>query len=665
MPTSFVKMKLIRQLVSLSITLLASVTLLNETNAAKPVTAPLMSVPQPVRDLYYGDALFYFYQDDYFRSLVHLDAATSLGRVPNHQTEAELIKGALYLSLGQHTEAGRIFQSLLNDNVALDVRNRAWFYLAKLWYQRGYLGEAQRALQSIQGELSQELAAERHMLFAQVLLNQGRFDEAITALQALDSGAGKNVKQIDESWLAYARFNLGVALVRANRNEEAAALLNRVGLLQTDSVELLALRDKANLALGFTWLRASRPADAEQVLQRVRLSGPQSNKALLGLGWAQSSTGKYQEALAPWLELKQRDLLDAAVQEAYLAIPYAYAQLQADAQAAEYYNFAIDSFRQEGARLDESIAAIRSGSLLSTVLENDSADQSGWYWQLRNLPNAPETRYLYDLLASNTFQEALKNYRDLKVMQRNLEVWTQSMSAFQDMVDTRKLAFTQRTGSMQKALETVNMERVEAQTVELETRLNAIEREEDVVALATSVEQANWRRVAAVDEVLKQADISDASVAEMQDKTRLLRGVLYWDMNANYKARLWREKKEVRELAVATKEARRRHTLVDRAREQVPQRNDEFAKRVTALTPRLQALVTRCQTTGAAQSDYLASLAIQQLEQQKQRLAQYGLQAQFALASIYDRAADARNAPVGTATPAAPTVAEPETEVTP
>ena len=45
--------------------------------AAKP-PQPLMSVPQPVRDLYYGDALFYFYQDDFFQSLVHLDAATSL-----------------------------------------------------------------------------------------------------------------------------------------------------------------------------------------------------------------------------------------------------------------------------------------------------------------------------------------------------------------------------------------------------------------------------------------------------------------------------------------------------------------------------------------------------------------------------------------------------------
>ncbi len=625
------------------------------TMAAKQVSAPLMSTPQAVRDLYYGDALFYFYQEDYFRSLVHLDAATSLGRVPNHQTEAELIKGALYLSLGQHTEAGRIFQALLNDNVALDVRNRAWFYLAKLWYQRGYLADAQRALQSIQGELPQGLNTERHMLFAQVMLNQGQYDEAISELQKLDDSAGKDARQTSESWLAYARFNLGVALVRQGRNDEATALLDRVGQMESGSAEMLALRDKANLALGFNWLRAGRAAEAEQVLQRVRLNGPQSNKALLGLGWAQSSSGKYQEALAPWLELKERDLLDAAVQEAYLAIPYAYAQLQADAQAVNYYNFAIDSFRQETIRLDESIAAIRSGSLLKTVLDNDTADQSGWYWQLRNLPDAPETRYLYDLLASNTFQEALKNYRDLKVMQRNLDTWTQSMSAFQDMVDTRRLAFAQRTSAMQKALDVIDMEGLEAQTVELEARLNAIEQSEDVVALATSAEQANWRRVLAVENALKNADATDTAVGEMQDKTRMLRGVLYWDMSANYKARLWREKKEVRELTVATKEARRRHTLVDRARSQVPQRNEQFAVRVAALTPQLQALAARCETTGAAQSEYLASLAVQELEQQKQRLAQYALQAQFALASIYDRSAADSGRTGSAATLAAPT----------
>jgi hypothetical protein len=618
--------------------------------AASKQVAPLMSVPQPVRDLYYGDALFYFYQDDYFRSLVHLDAATQLGRVPNHQTEAELLKGALYLSLGQHVEAGRIFQALLNDNVDLDVRNRAWFYLAKIWYQRGYWSESERALGSIQGRLLNAQEAERQLLRAQVLMNQDRYDEAVTALQAMDE---KNTTAV---WLAYARFNLGVALIRQDKIDAAAVLLNQVGtqsadIQVTDSEELQSLRDKANLALGFTWIKLQRLAEAEQVLQRVRLNGPQSNRALLGLGWAQSSAGKFNEALVPWQELKQRDLLDAAVQEAYLAIPYAYAQLGAEDQATEFYNFAIDSFKRETTRLDESIAAIHGGALLATVLENDKPDQSGWYWQLRNLPDAPETRYLHDLLATNSFQEALKNYRDLQSMQRNLLSWMQSMEAFQDMVDTRKLAFGQRTAAMQKSLDTVDIDALEAQTLELETRVNAAAQDEDVVMLATREEQLSWRRVLRLEEALKSADTSDAGVAEMQDKTRLIRGALLWNMSSNYKARLWNQQKQVRDLALAAKEARRRHTLVERAREQMPERNRVFAGRVTDLAPRLQAMLERCKASGLAQQAYLAQLATQQLDQQKQRLAQYSLQAQFALASIYDRAAVSGSATIPTQTP--------------
>ena len=51
--------------------------------------------------------------------------------------------------------------------------------------------------------------------------------------------------------MAFARFNLGVALVRENRLEEAAPLLTAVGTMNAVGSELLALRDKANLALGY------------------------------------------------------------------------------------------------------------------------------------------------------------------------------------------------------------------------------------------------------------------------------------------------------------------------------------------------------------------------------------------------------------------------------
>ena len=59
--------------------------------------------------------------------------------------------------------------------------------------------------------------------------------------------------------------------------------MNEVGQIAAPTEELAALRDKANLALGFAWLNANRPEDAKKVLQRVRLEGPQSNKALLAV----------------------------------------------------------------------------------------------------------------------------------------------------------------------------------------------------------------------------------------------------------------------------------------------------------------------------------------------------------------------------------------------
>src|SRR5471030_279530 len=71
--------------------------------------------PHPVLDLHYGDVLFYFYQDDYFDSITRLLAARELDRIPHTQGEAELLLGGLYLSLGEHVEAGRIFEALLKQ----------------------------------------------------------------------------------------------------------------------------------------------------------------------------------------------------------------------------------------------------------------------------------------------------------------------------------------------------------------------------------------------------------------------------------------------------------------------------------------------------------------------------------------------------------------------
>jgi tetratricopeptide (TPR) repeat protein len=303
-----------------------------------------------VRDLAYGEVLFDFYQDDHFSALTRLLAGIERNELPHHAHDADLMLGALYLSYGQHQIAGEVFAQVLEESVEPEVHDRAWFFLAKIWYQRGYLAEAEAALARISDALPEAFESERIMLTAQVLMAQQRFAEALAVLEAWDKP--------DDDWVDYARYNIGVALVRLGQLEAGAHVLTEVGAVADEdmvSEERLALRDKANVALGYALLQASRPVEAKPALQRVRLSGPYSNKALLGAGWADAEQGNYRAALAPWSALTDRDLLDSAVQESLLALPYAFSQLEADGQAADHYQSAIAAFAAEMRRIDAAI----------------------------------------------------------------------------------------------------------------------------------------------------------------------------------------------------------------------------------------------------------------------------------------------------------------------
>jgi len=586
--------------------------------------------PQDVKDLHYGDVLFYFYQDDYFDAITRLLAARQLDRLPHTQGEAELLLGGLYLSLGEHVEAGRIFQALLNQNTSEAVRNRAWFYLGKVWYQRGYLQESERALQQVSDKTDLRISAERYMLLAQLMMREERYDDAIAALSNWHGAP---------DWTAYAQFNLGIALVRKDRLADAIPYLDRVGRIETRSEELLSLKDKANLALGFALLQAQRAAEAKPILQRVRLEGPYSSKALLGVGWADAGVGEFKRALVPWLTLRKRNLLDSAVQESFLTVPYAYMQLAATGQAAENYSSAIDSFDAEMKRIDDAITGIRTGRLLDRLLDDDKKDTLTWYWQLTTLPDAPESRYLYQLLASNEFQEGLKNYREIDFMSRNLQHWREDVSAYDDMLDTRQEAYRQRVPKADAVLAATDLGALTQKRVDFESRLNEIEKSDDVAALGTPEEQRTWARLRRIEDYLA-AHPDDPDLAEMRAKHRLMKGVMYWRLSASFKARLWNERRSVKELEASLQETQKREVQVTQARAAMPSHSGEYAGRITAVRARIDALLERLTDVSKRQNQYLQVLAIRELEAQKLRIATYQIQARYELAAIYDRAAN-------------------------
>ncbi|MGH8259330.1 MAG: tetratricopeptide repeat protein, partial [Steroidobacteraceae bacterium] len=389
--------------------------------------------PVRVRDLNFGDVLFYYFQgpDKDLETITRIEAYEHWGLMPHHRAEADLLLGGLYLDLGLYNEAGTRFARLLTPDVPPGVRNRAWFYLAEVWYERGYLDRAQQALGRIEGRLPGQLEARRVHLLSNVLIRQGRDDAAVSLLEHW---------QGPPDWMAYARFNLGIALIREHRLAEADRYLGEVGTLETTDRELIALRDRANLAIGYAQLQAHDAARARPALERVRLDGPYSNRALLGMGWADAALGDYSGALVPWLELRRRSLVDAAVQESYLAVPYAYGKLGAEKEAAASYEHALSSYTAEDRALEGAIARVEHGDLLTPLLAESGRGNRGWYRRLATLPDSPESRYLYDILASDDFQAGLENYRELGTMQRTLTVWAGSMEAVGDMIDARERA---------------------------------------------------------------------------------------------------------------------------------------------------------------------------------------------------------------------------------
>ena len=582
-----------------------------------------------IRDLDYGDVLFHYYQDDYLGALVRLEAARDLGRMPNHGAEAELLSGGLYLSLGLHAEATRIFDRLLDGSVPQSVSDRARFYLARIGYQRGYYDRALRDLGLIKGTLPGSLESEKRLLSANVLMAMGRYGDAAAELRK----AGP-----EDDWAPYARFNLGVALVRNGDLAQGAQWLTAVGTMPAATEEQRSLRDRANLALGYAMLQQRAAEPAASALARVRLQGPYSNKALLGLGWAEADAKRPDRALVPWLELREGRLLDAAVQESYLAVPYAYAQLASNGQAAQQYRYAVQAYSDESRRLDESIAAIRRDGFLDSVLAATPPDDPmGWAWQLRKVPDAPQTRYLYHLLASHAFQEGLRNYRDLRIMQRNLAGWGQSLEALDEMVVTRQIAAEQREPRRQALMDATDLDGLAARQAALDERVRQIESSREVAALASPQQAAAWSALdadLARIESLPAGDQRDA----LAERARLLRGVLLWQLDAEYKQRMRALKNDVRETSSLLADARRGMQQVDQASASAPQSTAGYASQVRSLAGRVDAMSPRIDAAAAAQQRVLVAIAVDELEAQKRRLASYATQAQFALAAIYDGA---------------------------
>jgi tetratricopeptide (TPR) repeat protein len=539
-----------------------------------------------------------------------------------------------------HREAGEVFAKLIERGAPPPVRDRAWFYLAKIRYQRGLYAESEEALGRIEKRLPGALEEDRGLLQANVLMARRKYAEAITVLDTLAKGPNPS---------SYVRYNLGVAMVRSGDLARGTALLDQVGKLPASTEEYRSLRDKANVALGFASLQEGRSDQARAYLERVRLAGMFSNKALLGFGWASAAQGRMKSALVPWSELATRDPGDAAVLEAKLAVPYALADVGANAQALALYQDAIGVFDRESANLDKSVAAIRSGRLLDGLISSNPGEEMGWFWAIGQLPEAndlPLSAHLAHLMATHEFQESFKNYRDLLFLSRNLQQWQESLGVLRDMLANRREAFAERLPQVREKEMALNLAGFEQRSEALRAELERVERESDAAAFATPRERDLQTRLDRVRETLersgRESEMTPAELASARERYRRTAGALLWQQNDQFAVRLWSAKKGMQELQRNLTQAQQRDAALAMAQRDEPARLDVFASRIDALSARVESMVPRVASLTREQQQAVQELAVVELLRQKERLAEYGTQARFAVAQIIDRAVTAK-----------------------
>src|SRR5690606_16460349 len=261
----------------------------------------------------------------------------------------------------------------------------------------------------------------RQVMAINIAIHRGQLDSAEAQLAAL-SQAGEQPH--------YLHFNLANAFSRAGLFQRAEQHYHRVSMLPFSPnpqlrEEQLALHDRAMTAAGYSQLMQGQYDNAIERFTRVRLGGPWSHQALLGYGWAALGKDDYRAALQPWQALSEGSLLQPAVQEARLALPFAYEKLGAPGQALQAYR---------AAELDLSAEIVRIDTMLADLQGLDLAGAAGTAAQRE----AVDSLYLVELYSLEAFRRAEAELQNLLQMQPMLADWQRRLSAWSSMLDERE-----------------------------------------------------------------------------------------------------------------------------------------------------------------------------------------------------------------------------------
>ena len=553
--------------------------------------------PERAKDLRYGWALYEYHQGNVFEALTQLAVAREQGGIEGHGDHPALVEGGLMLSWGMTREASKLFTELLGSDgtgstLSPDVRNQAWFYLGKVFFLEGNRELAGENLERVDGEIlaeaNHDLYREWVYLRARVAMMSSRIED-VSKLTSL-----KEQLEDTDIWSLYLQYNSAVAALDAGDVATAEAELQTlIAIIQQSAdsakpeAEREGLLDRARLSLARLYLRDDRFDAALEILGDMPLNGVFADQALFDYAIAAAGQGRPDRALDALDTLSSRDLFLPWRQQVPFARAYVLEQMNKPQRALPAFRQAADLYQARIEELDIIRNRLTEESLMAQLDFTRDSDGilTDSYGRLRV---QPADFGIAEVLASETFQQALAELNELYQMQSFIAERQSRFESFRIMLETREQQRQVRIAETRQALENQQADQWQTLHEEFRETIATALAEEDVQFFMTAEQKALRDKLNEVEETLAGLP-DDATTARQRETYRRMRAYFDWWIADDYGVNRWAAQKQLREL-----DREMQHFQAQRQRVETLMSDDgrhaELARRISASERELATL---------------------------------------------------------------------------
>ena len=553
--------------------------------------------PERAKDLRYGWALYEYHQGNVFEALTQLAVAREQGGIEGHGDHPALVEGGLMLSWGMTREASKLFTELLGSDgtgstLSPDVRNQAWFYLGKVFFLEGNRELAGENLERVDAEA---LAEANHDLFrewvylrARVAMMSSRIED-VSKLTSL-----KEQLEDTDIWSLYLQYNSAVAALDAGDVATAEAELQTlIAIIQQSAdsakpeAEREGLLDRARLSLARLYLRDGRFDAALEILGDMPLNGVFADQALFDYAIAAAGQGRPDRALDALDTLSSRDLFLPWRQQVPFARAYVLEQMNKPQRALPAFRQAADLYQARIEELDIIRNRLTEESLMAQLDFTRDSDGilTDSYGRLRV---QPADFGIAEVLASETFQQALAELNELYQMQSFIAERQSRFESFRIMLETREQQRQVRIAETRRALENQQADQWQTLHEEFRETIATALAEDDAQFFMTAEQKALRDKLNEVEETLAGLP-DDATTARQRETYRRMRAYFDWWIADDYGVNRWAAQKQLREL-----DREMQHFQAQRQRVETLMSDDdrhaELARRISASESELATL---------------------------------------------------------------------------